>query len=238
MSVSAESLQQLHRIHQQLSDVKERLSRGPKQVALAEGNLSRFKEAVENAKIAHLEARKASDAKQLQMKENEAKIENLKGKLNAANSNREYQALNDEIAADEMANSVLADEILESFEKIDELANTVKEEESHLQTAQGEVDKVRKRVSEEQQGLESELARLQDELQSAEEKLPADFREDYNRVTRLKGEDALAEVEGRECCGGCYYMITPQQLNDLLMSRPVFCRSCGRLLYVPEDRSV
>ena len=46
----------------------------------------------------------------------------LKAKLNAAASNREYQALKDQIAADQMAGSVLADEILEALEKIDELA--------------------------------------------------------------------------------------------------------------------
>ncbi|MGC4006942.1 MAG: hypothetical protein QM811_28970 [Pirellulales bacterium] len=54
------------------------------------------------------------------MKSGELKIEDYRNKLNAAQSNREYQALKDQIAASEMAASVLQDEILEIMEKIDQ----------------------------------------------------------------------------------------------------------------------
>jgi predicted nucleic acid-binding Zn-ribbon protein len=46
----------------------------------------------------------------------------------------------------------------------------------------------------------------------------------------------MAQVEG-ESCGGCYQNLTTNMINDLLMSRVVFCKVCGRLLYLPEDRS-
>jgi hypothetical protein len=74
-----------------------------------------------------------------------------------------------------------------------------------------------------------------EELTQAERCLPADFKIDYDRISRARGEDALAQVEG-ETCGGCYQMLTAQTINDLLLSRPVFCKSCGALLYLPEDR--
>ena len=47
------------------------------------------------------------------------------------------------------------------------------------------------------------------------------------------GAEALAPVEG-ECCGGCSQTLTPQTINALRLDKPVFCKSCGRLLYLPE----
>ena len=49
------------------------------------------------------------------------------------------------------------------------------------------------------------------------------------------GEDALAAVEDSTCIG-CYTTITTQMMNELLTNKPVFCKSCGRMLYLPEDR--
>ena len=46
-----------------------------------------------------------------------AKLDDLQAKLNMAQSNKEYQLLKDQMAADKQANSVLADEILERARK-------------------------------------------------------------------------------------------------------------------------
>ena len=77
----------------------------------------------------------AADQKQLQLKAGEEKIKDLKRKLNAAASNREYQILKEQIAADEMANSVLEDEILEALEKIDQFQAKIAEAEAALAAA-------------------------------------------------------------------------------------------------------
>ena len=53
------------------------------------------------------------------LRSGEGKILELETKLNQSSTNREYQALKDQIAADNMANSVLADEILEAMERVD-----------------------------------------------------------------------------------------------------------------------
>ncbi len=42
MAVTAEALRELHRIHRQFADLRERFERGPKQVAAREANLTRM----------------------------------------------------------------------------------------------------------------------------------------------------------------------------------------------------
>lgn len=236
MSVTASALRELHRIHQQLSDLRDRLARGPKQiaaraalVATAEANLAKAQAEVKSARM-------TVDQKQLLLKTGENKLLDLRGKLNAAGTNREYQALKDQIAADEMAGSVLADEILEAMEKVDENRVLVTQAEAAVAKAKEEQAKVQTTVRGQEESLKAEVTRLEKDLAEAETALPKDFRDAYDRIVRSKGQDAMAQVEG-DNCGGCFRQITANMINELSMSRAVFCRSCGRLLYLPEDRT-
>jgi uncharacterized protein len=236
MTVKASALRELHRIHRQLSDLRERRERGPKQIKARESNLARLAEELTKLQGDHKGARVRSDQKQLLLKTGEEKIENLKVKLNAAASNREYQALKDQIAADQMAGSVLADEILEAMEKIDELAAHIAEHQKKIDAAKGELAKSQAAVRDQAGQLDAEVKRLEAELREAESGLPADFRETYQRLVKSKGEDAMAEAQG-DFCGGCYQQLTPNNLSELQMSLAIFCRNCGRLVYRPEDRA-
>src|SRR4051812_21622669 len=226
MPTLTETLRTLHRIHRQYSDLKDRLSRGPRQIQAAEGAVKKTETDLATAKEAYKQFKMASDEKQLQLRHRESKVADLQAKLNMAQSNKEYQLLKDQMAADKQANSVLADEILEALEKLDELQASVKTAEQNLVKTKDELTKVRQRVSNQQQGLESELARIRGELEAAENQLEGDFKDNYLRLSRSMGEDCLAPVEG-ECCGGCSQTLTVQMQNLLHLDRPLFCQNCG-----------
>lgn len=235
MSSTAGVLRELHRIHRQLSDLRERLDRGPKQIKARQATVARLQGELDQVKADSKAARVGADQKQLLLKSGEAKIRELKIKLNAASSNREYQALKDQIAADEMANSVLADEILEALEKIDGFVPTIAEAEQNLSKGRDELTKSEQQVREQHDLLIGDVQRLEAELKKVEVGLPGDIREVYERVVKSKGTDAMAQVEG-ETCGGCYHHLTANIFSTLLMGRVVCCQSCGRMLYLPEDR--
>jgi predicted nucleic acid-binding Zn-ribbon protein len=228
------ALQQLHHFHRQVAGLRERIGRGPKQIQAAEGGVRKFEAEVAAAKEAHRVAKFSCDQKQLQLKQRESRLADLRGRLNQAESNQVYQTIKDQIAADLQANSVLADEILEGLEAIDQLQAKIGEAHEHLAKGQEELEKTRLRVSEVQQQLEGELSGWLDKLRAAESDLPEEFLPDYSRIAKAKGEDALAAVES-ETCSGCFQMLTPQNMNELYLGKPIFCKSCGRLLYlVPE----
>lgn len=233
MSITAAALRELHHIHQQLAELRDRLERGPRQVRAREASAAqleaRLAEAREKAKQTFLNV----DRKQLDLKAGEQKVVDLRVKLNAANSNREYQALLEQIAAAEMAGSVLSDEILEGLEKIDQHAATVKDAEKNLAAGRQELDRAKKAVDESAVAMQADIARLEAELAQAEQGLPADIKADYQRVVRSKGADSLSAVDDGVCTG-CGQQITLQTQNDLKLAKLVFCKSCGRLLYLPE----
>jgi predicted nucleic acid-binding Zn-ribbon protein len=235
MTVSAAVLRELHRILRQLTDLRSRLQRGPRQIQTAEANVQRSEQEVAAAKERVLKTRMACDQRELTLREREGRIVDVKVRLNSCSTNREYQAFLEQIAADETANSVLSDEILELLDKLTELQEAAKLVQSQREKLIEDMQSVRQRVEKERGGLEMDLARLTGELAEVEGRLPADFRAVYQRLVKARGEEALAPLDG-ECCGGCFQTVTPQTFNDLMLSKPVFCKSCGCIMYLPEDR--
>jgi uncharacterized protein len=233
MALSAELLQRLHRIHRQLSDLRERQERGPRQVKAREANAAKLDAELAAAQDAVKQAKTLSDRKQLDLKSNESRIADWQVKLNSCSSNKEYQTMTDQIAAAKMAGSVLADEILETMERIDLLEAAVVEVKDRQAAGRTELAKFRDAVAQEGQGIAADIARLEGELADAEKELPADFREDYRRVIRNKGADGMAKMDDG-VCEGCGRQVTLNMQNHLLLGKPVFCTACGRLLYTGE----
>jgi predicted nucleic acid-binding Zn-ribbon protein len=104
-----------------------------------------------------------------------------------------------------------------------------------LEKGKADLDLVRTKIEGSKATMETDLARLLGELAALEETLPSDLKSDYDRIVGSRGEDGMAALEG-ECCGHCNQTINPQMLNELLMERMVLCKSCGCILYLPEDR--
>jgi predicted nucleic acid-binding Zn-ribbon protein len=234
MSVTAAALRELHRIHQQLAELRDRLERGPKQVRARETNVAQLEARLAEAREKTKQTQMAVDRKQLDLKSGEQKVLDLRVKLNTANNNREYQALLEQIAAAEMAGSVLSDEILEGMEKVDQFALAGKEAEKNLASGKQEMEKARRAVEDSAASIRSDLARLEGELATAEQALPMDIKVDYQRVVRSKGADSLALVDDGVCTG-CGQQITLNMQNELNLAKLVFCKACGRLLYLAGD---
>ncbi len=235
MSVTASLVQRLHRINRQKTDLNGQLERGPRLVIAATRKLQSAEKHVADTRDKIKRMKVDADGKQLHMREREDKIHKWQGNMNSAKENREYQALKDQIAADEQANSVLSDEILEILEAIDEETQLLVEAEANAVELAKELRTIEKQVADRKLVLESELARVNAELEEAEQGLVGDFKREYMRLVVAKGEDAMAELEGN-CCGGCYQSLTPQMLDKLLQGQPVLCPACGRLIYQDNER--
>ncbi len=179
----------------------------------------------------------AADTKQLQLKSSEVKIKDLQNKLNSAASNREYQVLKDHIAAEKMADSVLDDEILEAWEKLEQCQKKIADAEADVEKAEQKAGKIREEVERQAPLIQGDIKRLESELSEYEAVIPDNIRELYNRGVRQRGEDALAEIKN-ETCSGCHQRIPLNVINEIMLDHPMFCKSCGRLLYIPEDAVV
>jgi predicted nucleic acid-binding Zn-ribbon protein len=230
----ANPLPELHRLHLAIQEVQEEIDRGPRQLKARSNTTATRVAELDAQRQKQKQLKMLADQKALQLKTNEAKLEDLKGKLNQAASNREFDIIKGQLEADKVANSVLEDEILETLDKVDKSQADVKKLEAEVAAAQTEEKKFSAAVDEKRPGLETRLAALRTELQQAETHLPIEIRAAYERLVQAHGASALSPVENATCTS-CYVRLTPQNAVSIEAGAIMFCRTCGRLLYPRKE---
>ena len=223
----------LHQILKSITEKREKLERGPIRVAAHQARVDDATSKLDATREQLTAARMLVDSKQLQLKTSEAKILDLQTKLNTCSNNREYQALLEQIAADQMAESVLEDEILECMENVDSLGQNVNDATSVVEDSKQQMKAESSRVDEEEGVLKLEIAQLTSDLSETENGLPEEIKPDYLRIVKTRKDDSLASVlDG--ICEGCFQQITPNMVAQLALKESVICTACGRLLYPSE----
>ncbi len=222
-------LKAIHDLREQLEERTRQLKDGPLQIASRQTTINTKRAALEAQKLKLKQLKVASEQKSLQLKSNEDRIRDLESKLHAVSSNREYDALRTQIAADKMANSVLEDEIIETLERVDEMFADVTEAEAGIVRIEAELKTFSAAVHEKEAGLRQEIEELTVKVSDVESVLPPDVIPVYQRLVAAYGAKALAPVKERSC-GSCYIGLTSQVMVELKSGKIKFC-TCGRLMY-------
>jgi predicted nucleic acid-binding Zn-ribbon protein len=230
------TLEQIHLIQTQLNDLNGSLRRSPLLLKAQEGNIQKQKANLAQINETHQKLKAEAKQKELEVAANDQALAKRKTQLQESKSNKEYQALQLQIKADEAARSVLDDEALEAIEKAEQYAVNIPTAEAELKKAGELYETTKKKFAEDKPQIEAKIIHFQQLLESEEVKLPRDFREIYNRLVRsVGGNEALAVVENQKYCGGCNHQIPINSLAQILQKKPITCSSCARLLYVPKD---
>jgi predicted nucleic acid-binding Zn-ribbon protein len=241
MPATADNLRELHQLHQRARALRDRLTSGPKTVAAREMALGNRQSTIEAAKKALQDARVQLKKKEHTVTSINAKIDELKVKLNSVKKNEEYKAIQNQIALDRNAIEKLEGEMLEDMDKIDEQAKKLVGQDSEVKAFAAELAAIRSQVESESDGQRQQLTELETAIVEAEAIIPEEVRERYRRTVKQLGADAMAEVEyDRKAqlasCTGCFVAVTTQVLNELINGVHMsFCKSCGRVLYLPEE---
>jgi len=235
MAATTDSLRELHLLHQRAKALRDRLESGPKTLAARRAALAKRRDELEKARKAVQDLKLGVKKSEHALQAAESKIEDLTVKLNQAKKNEEYKAIQNQIAHDKAARAKHEDEILAGYEKVEAQTAALAGVEKEAETFAGEVAKLETDLEAQAVGWRAQLAELEEGIKEAERAIPPGQREQYRRIVRRFGADALAAVEGGACLG-CYTTITPQMVNELINNEElIFCKSCGRLLYRGED---
>ncbi|MGE5193362.1 MAG: zinc ribbon domain-containing protein [Deltaproteobacteria bacterium] len=224
-------LAELHRLLLAAREVQDEMERGPRQLKARQQIIAQKQADLETQRQKHKALRMSADQRSLQLKSNEAKIGDLKVKLNQAASNREFDIIRQQIDADAMANSVLEDEILDALEKVDAAQIAIKKLEEEVAQAKVDETRVAAEIAAAQPGFEARLAELRKAITNAEARLPENMVVPYRRLVQAHGAGALAEVDGNTC-SSCYVSLPPPMVMQVRDGQALFCKTCGRLLYM------
>ena len=234
MPATAESLRDLHQLHQRARALRDRLSSGPKTLAARQAALATRQAELEAARKALQDAKMHVKKHEHSLKGIETKIDDLKVKLNQVKKNDEYRALQNQIAHDNNAKGKIEEEILLALEEVETKTAELTQLEAAVKRFESEVAALQQQIDQQAGEHKAQLCELEAAITQAEAAIPEPHRDHYRRIVARYGADALAACEGDSCLG-CYTTITPQMKNELINRESLtFCLSCGRLLYYLE----
>lgn len=228
-------LNRLDSKQKQLGDLHARLRRGPLMIKSQEKVKQGIQEKLDQARTKEQELLLDVKEKEKRNQESENMIARRKMQLSESKNNKEYQALKQQIAADEESASHLADEVLEAMEICDEHAKTIHEIEEELEKVSQLLESAKLRFEKDQPIIQQDIQTCSEELKQMESELSRDFREIYNQLVKFHGGDqALAIITNQKYCSGCNQTLPINSIAQVIQGRPITCSACGRLLYVPE----
>jgi predicted nucleic acid-binding Zn-ribbon protein len=153
-------------------------------------------------------------------------------------TNKEYQAMQKEMAAAEHEVRAHEDKLLEHMESAETFAAELKAAESALKAEQAEIARDQQTLDAERNELEREVERVTTARAGVVSKLSPEALALFERVAH--GRRGVAVAEARDgLCTLCHVRLRPQVFNEVRRNDALNqCDSCTRILYyVPAAAS-
>ena len=168
----------------------------------------------------------------------QSRLNRFKEQLMAVKTNKEYHAIQSEIANAEQELQRLEDGLLEQMLEADVLSADVRQAEELLAQERVSADRERLEIEQKRASLEQRLTGLDGERAQIADRLAAPAKDLFE--TLAQGRKGVAVVEARDGrCMSCQVRLRPQLFNDVrLNSALIQCESCQRILYYAEPRHV
>ena len=161
----------------------------------------------------------------------QGRLSKFRDQLMAVKTNREYQAIQHEIAIAENEVKALEEKLLEWMIEGDERAARAKQAEAALAAEQKAVDADRRAMTAEHAEIGASLERLAADRAVLVAALDKHVFAIFELVARRRNGVAVAEARGG-ICTICHVRLRPQLFNTVLRNEEIVqCDSCNRILY-------
>lgn len=190
----------------------------------------------------HVELQAQYKSLELEMSTRDAHIEKLRAAQQAARNNREYQALLVQISTEKVDRTKLEEQALRLLEQIERVGAEAAALASQLAS-----EKEKHAVAESQIGdrvaeLRARIEQVRPSRDAAAADVPRELLSQFDRLSERYDGEALAAImrpnPRREeySCSACNMDMVPDVYNRLHnRDEVVYCPSCRRMLYIPDD---
>ena len=235
MESALDLLLKIQSLSDEVADTKTQLKQIPQEIAKLENQIKIREEDLKTAEARILDLKKTYKLKEIEIADNEQKMEKLNTQTFAVKTNEEYRAILSEVDFLKNRNKEIEDEMLGFMEEEEKLKNSIEtiraETKEFADPTTSKIAKLTQRSESltEQQNLAE--ANLKDHFA----KLPEDVKTLHERIAKVRDKTVCAIVDNT--CTGCYANLTHQFLNELKKrNRILVCDNCGRILvYTNSD---
>jgi hypothetical protein len=161
----------------------------------------------------------------------QARLSKYKDQLMAVKTNKEYQAMQTEIASAEGLVRAHEDRLLDLMEISEKESADLAAAEAAMKSEEGLIASQQKALEVEKAAQESALERLTAERAEVIGKISPESLAIFHRVAH--GRKGIAVAEARDgLCGVCHVRLRPQVFNEVRRNTAIVqCDSCTRILY-------
>ena len=225
-------LVQLQEIDDAIEDARRKIAAHPQRLADADARLSGATERLEGVRHRLKESHEARRGLEKDAAVFQGRLTKFKDQLAEVKTNREYQAMQHEIATAQGELGGVEEKVLERMLEADAIAMEVKEAEQALAQQQRE-------IGAEKTALERELALMQTKLADASEKratLTAAAQPRlialFEQVARARKGIAISLATRDGSCSVCHVRLRPAVFQLVRQNDQIIqCESCQRILY-------
>ncbi len=230
MSTKIEILIEMQKCDDIIGKMESLMQELPQKLHSMKENLAVANAQLEDTKKLLDENLKRQKLKELEIKENNEKIDKYKNQLLTIQTNKEYKALNSEVNHLENKNTKIDDDIIELMEEEAVFRSQMEDEKKVKEKAEAELAANEQKIEKEIQEVEKKIKEIKEKRNTLAQGLPKTMVKRYAALIKSKDRKAVV-FEENGSCSGCHYMIRPQLIIEINNGKTIVsCESCGRML--------
>jgi hypothetical protein len=151
---------------------------------------------------------------------------------------KQYKAVLLEIDTSKKHINALEAEVLRLMEEAERLDSQIQEKSPEVEQLRAKVDHTLADLDTEKQQADQQLRSLNQRRSQLASQLPKSLFANYDRMSRLRRGQALAEISNEGICAACRMRVRPKVFSDVRKGdQLITCESCGRILYYRVESS-
>jgi len=206
----------------------------PKEIEAIDAAFQEKKKHLADLEQTLLNFQKQRKDKELELASKEESNKKLQTQLYQLKTNKEYQAMLQQIQDVKADASVIEDQILGLFDQADKIKNDISQEKKRYEEEGKVAEEEKRNIQDRIKEIDERIAQLEAQRKQITPLLDKKILTQYERI--LLNRDGLAIVRVKDnSCGGCNMLVPPQVINLIRMyERIITCEVCNRILYIED----
>lgn len=228
------SLVKLQALDTEIYSLRSEKDSKPQQIKELEGAFEEKKNNLAEVEKKSLDLQKLRKENELGLAAKEENAKKLQTQLYSLKTNKEYQAMLQQINEAKADSSVIEDKILEVLEQADKIKIEIEQEKQKLKEEEKKFHDETKNIEDRIKVIDERLSQLDAQRKQVMPEIDRKILAQYERILLSRDGLAIVKVQN-DSCQGCNMFVPPQVINLIKMyERIVTCEICNRILYIEE----
>jgi uncharacterized protein len=232
MSPDLERLINLQHAESAVAEAQAHIAAHPQRLAAADARMHDARAAVEAAR----NRLKANQEQRRELEKSAAvyqgRLTKFKDQLSAVKTNREYQAMQHEIATAQTDLGAAEEKVLEQMVDADTIAADIKQAEAAFAREQKEIEAEKRSLADDLAAAERRLAEATERRDAIMRDTPHALTNLFHQVAKARKGIAIASATRDGLCSVCHVRLRPPVFQKVRQNDEIVqCETCQRILY-------